>query len=115
MKQSKTAVRKRPVTRTVKPSTKPRATVQALFCEHANEVPARCPCAPDCYCKTHTCARVYATDADIAELARDVIKVWLTVRPKTTATYGTAGYVVPTELVRVLDVLGVTVRHAETR
>ncbi len=26
-----------------------------LFCEHANEVPQACPCAPDCYCKDHTC------------------------------------------------------------
>jgi len=25
------------------------------FCEHANEVPAVCPCEPDCYCKSHTC------------------------------------------------------------
>lgn len=27
----------------------------AMFCEHANEVPQACPCAPDCYCKDHTC------------------------------------------------------------
>ncbi len=26
-----------------------------VFCEHANEVPARCPCEQGCYCKTHTC------------------------------------------------------------
>ena len=26
-----------------------------LFCEHANEVPQTCPCAPDCYCKDRTC------------------------------------------------------------
>jgi len=41
---------------------KPAKTGQALpdrenpiFCEHANEVPQACPCAPDCYCKDHTC------------------------------------------------------------
>lgn len=28
----------------------------AVFCEHANECPAVCPCLPDCYCKEHTCA-----------------------------------------------------------
>lgn len=28
-----------------------------IFCEHANEVPARCPCEEGCYCKTHTCAK----------------------------------------------------------
>jgi hypothetical protein len=25
------------------------------LCEHANENPNVCPCAPDCYCKTRTC------------------------------------------------------------
>lgn len=25
-----------------------------VFCEHANEVPAQCPCELGCYCKTHT-------------------------------------------------------------
>lgn len=29
----------------------------AMFCDHANEVPARCPCYADCYCKQHTCKR----------------------------------------------------------
>lgn len=27
----------------------------AMFCDHANEVPQRCPCRPGCYCKTRTC------------------------------------------------------------
>lgn len=27
-----------------------------VFCEHANEVPAQCPCRVSCYCKRHTCA-----------------------------------------------------------
>lgn len=30
----------------------------AMFCEHANEVPAQCPCRTnfvECYCMTHTC------------------------------------------------------------
>lgn len=27
----------------------------AFACEHANEVPAQCPCPPYCYCKKHTC------------------------------------------------------------
>lgn len=27
----------------------------AVFCEHANEMPHRCPCPPDCYCKEHSC------------------------------------------------------------
>lgn len=26
-----------------------------IFCEHANEVPAVCPCPEGCYCKTHSC------------------------------------------------------------
>jgi hypothetical protein len=29
-----------------------------ILCEHANEVPAQCSCAPDCYCKSHTCRPV---------------------------------------------------------
>jgi hypothetical protein len=29
--------------------------IDAMFCEHANEVPQSCPCKPDCYCKTRTC------------------------------------------------------------
>lgn len=28
----------------------------ALNCDHANEVPTACPCAPGCYCKTRSCA-----------------------------------------------------------
>lgn len=27
----------------------------AVFCEHAKEMPQRCPCPPDCYCKEHSC------------------------------------------------------------
>ena len=27
----------------------------ALQCEHANEMPAVCPCPSDCYCKSHSC------------------------------------------------------------
>lgn len=30
---------------------------QSVFCEHSNEVPARCPCIPECYCKVNTCKR----------------------------------------------------------
>lgn len=26
-----------------------------LLCEHANEMPAACPCPSDCYCKAHSC------------------------------------------------------------
>lgn len=33
-----------------------RGQYSAMMCAHANEVPARCPCDADCYCKTHTCA-----------------------------------------------------------
>jgi hypothetical protein len=33
----------------------------AIYCEHANEVPMGCPCAPGCYCKDHTC-RLSPTD-----------------------------------------------------
>jgi hypothetical protein len=28
-----------------------------LLCEHANEVPAACPCPPGCYCRTRSCKR----------------------------------------------------------
>jgi len=28
----------------------------AMMCDHANEVPIGCPCATNCYCKSHTCA-----------------------------------------------------------
>jgi hypothetical protein len=27
----------------------------AWACDHANEVPCSCPCASNCYCKSHTC------------------------------------------------------------
>jgi hypothetical protein len=27
----------------------------SMFCEHANEVPGKCKCDNDCYCKDHTC------------------------------------------------------------
>lgn len=30
-------------------------TSSPVLCEHANEVPHRCPCPPNCYCKTNTC------------------------------------------------------------
>ena len=26
-----------------------------IFCEHANEMPAECPCGPNCYCKRNSC------------------------------------------------------------
>ncbi len=26
-----------------------------IFCEHANEIPACCPCPDDCYCKQYSC------------------------------------------------------------
>jgi len=26
-----------------------------IFCSHANEMPAICPCDDDCYCKEHSC------------------------------------------------------------
>jgi len=29
----------------------------AMFCDHANEVPMSCSCPPACYCKAHTCRR----------------------------------------------------------
>ena len=32
-----------------------RCTKSAVYCEHANECPQRCPCTFDCYCKEHTC------------------------------------------------------------
>lgn len=31
--------------------------IPAVFCAHANEVPTRCPCEPNCYCKSHTCKK----------------------------------------------------------
>jgi len=27
----------------------------AIYCEHANEMPVKCPCDDDCYCKEHSC------------------------------------------------------------
>ncbi len=27
----------------------------AIYCNHANEMPAECPCDDDCYCKEHSC------------------------------------------------------------
>lgn len=32
-----------------------RRRTSPVFCEHANEMPARCPCDSDCYCKDHSC------------------------------------------------------------
>jgi hypothetical protein len=29
----------------------------AMFCEHANEVPQRCPCRADCYCRVEGSCR----------------------------------------------------------
>jgi hypothetical protein len=29
-----------------------------MLCDHPNEAPNVCPCAPGCYCKTRTCAPV---------------------------------------------------------
>ena len=26
-----------------------------MLCEHANEVPSKCNCPEECYCKSHTC------------------------------------------------------------
>lgn len=30
-------------------------TKSPILCCHANEVPLKCPCKQDCYCKEHTC------------------------------------------------------------
>lgn len=30
--------------------------LNAMYCDHANEVPQACPCAANCYCKSNTCA-----------------------------------------------------------
>ena len=32
-----------------------RVSDNLVLCEHANEVPAQCPCPSECYCKSHTC------------------------------------------------------------
>lgn len=32
-----------------------RKRTNAIHCEHANEVPAKCPCNDDCCCKDHAC------------------------------------------------------------
>lgn len=32
-----------------------RRQTSAMYCEHANEMPACCPCTLDCYCKAHSC------------------------------------------------------------
>lgn len=32
-----------------------RRRTSAVFCEHANEMPQRCPCDDNCYCKDHSC------------------------------------------------------------
>ena len=32
-----------------------RSITSAIYCEHANEMPAKCPCDDDCYCKQHSC------------------------------------------------------------
>jgi len=40
---------------TKKARTAPAEHANAVFCEHANEVPLSCRCPADCYCKTHTC------------------------------------------------------------
>lgn len=36
----------------------------AMFCDHANEVPAKCPCDSDCFCKTRTCKIKYTLKTD---------------------------------------------------
>ncbi len=33
----------------------PKVYGSALACNHANEMPVKCPCEPDCYCKAHSC------------------------------------------------------------
>lgn len=33
----------------------PVVTLDAAFCEHANENPGTCRCPPNCYCRSHTC------------------------------------------------------------
>jgi len=35
--------------------TMPVISESPLFCGHANEMPALCPCELDCYCKEHSC------------------------------------------------------------
>jgi len=32
-----------------------KTSTSAIYCEHANEMPAQCPCPDDCYCKAHSC------------------------------------------------------------
>lgn len=43
----------------------------AIYCEHANEMPAVCPCPADCYCKSHSCSSPTRTAVHPAQ--RDVI------------------------------------------
>lgn len=38
--------------------------LSAMYCEHANEMPASCPCPEDCYCKSHSCRRREASVKD---------------------------------------------------
>ncbi len=33
----------------------PKVYGSALACNHANEMPVKCPCDSDCYCKQHSC------------------------------------------------------------
>jgi hypothetical protein len=43
---------------TSEPENKKINYTSAIYCEHANEVPAgKCPCPEDCYCKQHSCKR----------------------------------------------------------
>jgi hypothetical protein len=44
----------------------------AILCNHANENPGHCPCAPDCYCRQdgRTCS-----DVTVARLARERVNM----------------------------------------
>lgn len=51
----------------------------AIFCEHANEVPGVCNCPEYCYCKQHTCKSktMYLPKPPVAEVnLKQLLKSW---------------------------------------
>lgn len=62
-----------------------------VFCEHANENPAICPCKEACYCKSNTCAEVPAEFTIVADARTERLLIVDTLY-KAAASYEKSGF-----------------------
>lgn len=77
----------------------------AWACDHANEVPCSCPCASNCYCKSHTCRGRQDMKSANLEKYLDLRKKLLEHRQNNRDydVYGTKAYKVEDDILDEMD------------